>query len=290
MNAEGPEVRSETKSDFLEPETGMPLPLDPLMPPDPRPASADAGMENPTTLDVGRAFLAPEGAPAMADAGKSAGFRSAAHDFLTGVGAGAEEETTGAPTGVESVGAEIVEDGAKSAFGRVVESVDGAGSGAGTLVGVGAADSETSGVKVVVASSFTDVVTGGSGTTTDADREVLDDAGEAGSVAVGVLSVALDDEDGIPELVGRVAPANFGSGGGIAFATTGRGEGGGVRCVEARSTTWRGGRARGEMMMPGACLGSRGFLDQMARLIEGCAGNDASPTMSTEDVVLMEPM
>lgn len=289
MKVEGPVLSSVTNSDFLEPETGMALALDPLIPPDPRPASADAGIEKPTTLDVGRVFLAPEGAPVVADEGESAGFKSAAHDFFTGAGTGVDEETAGVVTGVESDDEAIVEVGAKSAFVGAGESVDGAGSGEVTLVGVGAVNSETSGADVVVASSFAEVAIGVSATATDADRDVLDDAGDAGRVAVGVPAVALDDEDGIPDPVGRPASADFGSGGGIAFEAIGFGEGGGVRCVEARSTTCGGGRARGEMMMPGACLGSRGILDQIARLIEGCEV-DASLAISTEEVVSMVPM
>lgn len=198
------------------------------------PPGADAasapGIENPTTDDVGSAFGArPLGAVDEEPAGR----RREAQDLggclavvSAGVG-GAVEVKAGAVIAVSSV------------------SVSVAGAGAGSP-----SDFLRSG----------DVEEAGA-----SETEVLVDNGDPGTTGVsGAVEHA-----GV--VVVSVAVAETGSGSGDIFSSTtgnwgeGGGEGDGVRNSIALEIIFCGGRARGEIMIPGACVGSRGLLDQIAQ-------------------------
>jgi hypothetical protein len=188
-------------------------------------------MEKPTMDEVGRAFLAEE--PGEAD--EDAGWRRDAQDFFTGGTAGA---AAGSGTGTE---------GASSSAFFSSEGADESFSEAG--VGV------TSGLASV-------------------EIDVFVVAGDPGIVGVSALSVTADD--GTVELVCECGTASNRSVvvsrdstalGSFFFAA--RGDMGGVFESRASSTTLGGGQALGEMMIPGACDGSRGLRDQMAKEMGG---------------------
>ena len=63
------------------------------------------------------------------------------------------------------------------------------------------------------------------------------------------------------------------------------GVGGGVLSREACEMISGGGRAFGEMMMPGACVGSWGLRDQMAHFAVGLGEVDIDPMCEYDEVV-----
>lgn len=235
----GPVVNSESSSDFLEGETGRAVGV------------GSAGMENPTTDEVGRVFLVEVGADELPGVEDEEGRRRDAQDFLT---RGTAVATAGAGAAVcaDCDGA----DGGREAAG----SLD-AGAGASGACGPGSL-----------------------GEAPVRDIDVLVETGDPGMVGVSVVSVT--DDEGTVELVlesscegdeissspavccSLLKVASLG-GAGRPFteAAGGRGgERGGVRSSSAPWTIPGGGRALGEMMIPGACDGSSGRRDQMAQL------------------------
>jgi hypothetical protein len=153
-----------------------------------------AGMENPTIVDVGRAFLL--------DADPEEEESNEAHDFLTGGTAG-----VGAGVVSETVSVTVVVSGAE-----------------------------------VISVSFCSEVRG--------SMEVFEETGEAECVWVKV----------------SVSVGTSVSSAGVGSIMTGGGVTGGVGTSMALLIMSGGGRAKGEIMMPGAFAGSVGRLDQMAQV------------------------
>lgn len=198
-----------------------------------------AGMEIPTTEEVGKVFWN------LDEALVSVGRRRDAHDLRGVFGAKADIDATG-----------------------VWEVADGAGiSGPSTAV---AFSSDFGGVTVSTCGDC-----GGAdndlpllGEAAVIDNEVFVDKGDPGigvSGAVeqaGVVSVVVDDRTSVRSGDEGTEPFKLSSTGNSS-TTEGEGDTGGVDISMAFWMTSCGGRARGEMMMPGACEGSSGRRDQM---------------------------
>jgi hypothetical protein len=222
------------------------------------PAGGEAGMEKPTTEEVGRAFLVCVGAD-VEDAGR----RRDAHDFLGGGIAGVAAADAGSGVGW---------------LGAASSTNEGA---AWTLVSAGAFDSGSSTTSLAVSrANFAPASLAGVPAT---ETEVLVVVGDPGTVGVYAVSVAAvegtvefvsedqaavdagssstfcsgegsEGKDSFPASSSTVETA----GGRTFLVVTGEtgGEGGGVLRLSARSTISGGGRAREDMMMLGACEGS----------------------------------
>jgi len=166
-------VRRVNRAALLADETpGMPFAPTPA--PEGEAASWDcsAGMENPTTDDVGRAFFTgPEGDDEDEVEGESEDLSKEAHDFLTGgvAGAGAGVEVVGAASGTAAGVVAVVVD-------VDVVSAETVGSVPDVVVTV----------VVLVAPSFSLPAA-----TTDIDVLLL--AGDPGRVGVSVAAVAEDE-------------------------------------------------------------------------------------------------
>ena len=220
-----------------------------------------AGMEKPTMEEVGRAFLReveelpPEGR------------RREAQDFLTGGAVAA-----GGGVGVDSAG------------------VVGAASGAAETTGVASLSSVSSTAGSSTAGTSTLASSTG---TAEVDTDVLLDAGDPGIVGVSAFSVT--EDDGTVELVWDDTTSVMDSAGGrrvffFGFAGDDGGDIGGVLVSAAPSTILGGGHARGDMMIPGACAGSRGLRDQIDQVCKGgwvlsidasSDGNDSCKNVNT---------
>ena len=140
--------------------------------------------------------------------------------------------------------------------------------------------------------SFSEAGVGFTSGLASVDIDVFVVAGDPGIVGVSAFSVTADD--GTVELVCECGTASNRSVlvsrgttelGSFFFAA--RGDMGGVFESKASSTTLGGGQARGEMMIPGACDGSRGLRDQMANEIggDGSVGSEVAKDRGREGSV-----
>ncbi len=234
-----------------------------------RAGGGEAGIEKPTTEEVGRDDLEVEESP---DAGRS----KDAQDFLRSGGADAaagavEVAAAGGGVGVVDISAERER--------------------------ANATDSETSteGFSSEGAAASVFVVTSGPSLICEwavpaTDTDVLEESGETGTGGVSeTVDVSVPDEDTVSgKSLGRGSEEsnvgfNGSSGSGRAWvdkelettktldgvtwsaAATGLGDSGGVGSRRAFSITSGGGRERVEMMIPGARDGSVGRRDQMAQ-------------------------
>lgn len=233
----------------------------------------EAGMEKPTTEEVGRDDLEVEESLESPEAGRS----KDAQDFLR--------------TGGADAGAGAVE-------------VDAAGGGVGVEIsaegeGATTAESGTSTRRVPLESARAAalaVASLASGTilfcewvVPAADIDVVEDSGETGTGRVSdTVEISVPEEDTVSgsgkSLGGDSAESTVGFGGssggacvdkepettatpdgGTILATTGFGDSGGMGSRRAFSITSGGGREWGDMMIPGARDGSVGRRDQMAQ-------------------------
>jgi hypothetical protein len=124
------------------------------------------------------------------------------------------------------------------------------------------------------------------------EADVLEEAGEAGRVVVGVVSVA--DEDGTERDslcgTGSALWSDGGAGKSSFWSWLGKREGeergggevGGDGMLRAWSRILDGGFVRGEKIIPGAFAGSWGRLDQMTQppTVEDSAADSESSTMT----------
>lgn len=91
-----------------------------------------------------------------------------------------------------------------------------------------------------------------------AEREVFVETGDVGAEVSGAVDVA-----GVVSVLGEEASIGVGVGARSGRTSVGAGEGGGEGRASAFWITSSGGRARGEMMTPGAVEGLEGRCDQM---------------------------
>ena len=248
-----------------------------------REGRGEAGMEKPTTDEVGNDGLEVEGPASLA------GWRSKdANDLLgTGgaaAGAGADGDTGG--TGVGAVEADTPTGG----VGTVVSREVGITAGGSVTTAGGTSWVVVGAMTAAVGSHDSDLDFTCEGAVPAAETEVLEESGETrtGGVSDTVeTSVSEEatvsrkscrgDSAGSEASLGSSSGATFvdeGAGGAAAAVlggvakgakTGGFGDPGGVESLRALSRTSGGGRERGDMMIPGARDGSVGRRDHIAQ-------------------------